>query len=283
MTPLFFSSGSLSLGLTRICLMVLLPLKWVLMPYFRHVHLMLSPRPCTYGMTMCPALGFAPGVVLAWLLLLSLGPVLSCIVLLTWVSPCSSQLPFNTLFCTLFMAHLGYLHLTDAFLRCCNSSSESPGVVQRDLALWVSVPMTLYLAERLLWLSHCKYWSVWVGLQYTIMLRELTAFGWTKVSRKGIAPFSRLPLAMNFILGSMLLIWSKRSCLWAGCWMTQDSSTNLYQNLGGEADLSASSSKWSMYRRPPHSPFYLFIKLVLIGEVCIMQTELQQLNDVLYW
>ena len=94
-----------------------------------------SPRPCIYGMTMCPALGLAPGVVVTWLLLLSLGPELSCIVLLTWIFLCSSWLPFNTLFCTLFMAHLGYFHLTNVSLRCCNSSSKSPGVVQTDLAL----------------------------------------------------------------------------------------------------------------------------------------------------
>ena len=110
---------------------------------------MLSLSPCTYGMAMCLALGLAPGVVVAWLLLLSLGPELSCIVLLTWVFPCSFWLPFDTLFYTLFLAHLGYLHLTNASFRCCNSSSKSPGVVQKDFALWVSVPMTLYLAERL--------------------------------------------------------------------------------------------------------------------------------------
>ena len=98
---------------------------------------------------MCPALGLAPGVLPAWLLLLSLGPELSCFVLLTWVLPSSCQLPFNTLFCTLFMAHLGYLHLTSASLGCCDSSSKRPGVMLTDLALWVNVSMTLYLADRL--------------------------------------------------------------------------------------------------------------------------------------
>ena len=166
-----------------------------------------SRRPCTCVMTMCPILGLPPGVAVVWLLLLS--PLLSCIVLLTWVLPISSQLPFITLFCTLFMAHLGFLHLTSASLRSCNSSSKSPVVVQTDLALLVSLPMTLYLAVRLWWLSHCKYWSVWVG---TLMLRELSASGLTKVSRKGIAPFSQLPSRVNFMLGSILLIWSKKSC-----------------------------------------------------------------------
>ena len=141
MTPLVFSSGSLSLGLTSICLWVLLPLKCVWMPYLLHMCLMLSPRPWTYGMTMCPILGLPLGVVVVWLL--PLVPLVSCNVLPTWLLPFYTWLPFTTLFWTLFMAHLGYLHLTSASLRCCNSSFKRPGVVQTDLALWVSVPMTL--------------------------------------------------------------------------------------------------------------------------------------------
>ena len=208
---------------------------------------MLSPRPWTYGITMCPILGLPLEVVYVWLL--PLEALVSCDVLPTWVLPLSSQLPFDILFCTLFIAHLRYLHLTRTSLRCCKSSFKSPGVVQTVLALWVSVPVLLYQAERLWWLSYCKHWSVWVGLQYTFMLKELSASGWTKVSRKGIASFSWLPLTMNFIHGSILFIWSRKSCLWACCWMTQVSSTNLYHNLGGwEADLRASPSKCSMYR-----------------------------------
>ena len=131
----------------------------------------------------------------------------------------------------------------------CNSSFKSPGVVQTDLALWVSAPMTLYLAHSLWWLSHFKYCSVWVGLWHIHILRELSVSGLTNVSRKGIAPFYWLLLTVNFILGSMLLMWFKKSCFWACSSMTQVSSTNLYQYLGGyEADLSASPSKPSMYR-----------------------------------
>ena len=148
-------------------------------------------------MTICPTLGLPPRAIVVWLLLLD--PLVSCDVLPTWLLPLSPQLPFTTLFCISFMATLGYLHLTSASLRCCNSSFKSPGVVQTDLALWVSAPMTLYLADRLWWLSHCKYWSVWVGLWYTLILRELSASGLTKVSRKGIAPFSWLPATAHFI------------------------------------------------------------------------------------
>ena len=156
---------------------------------------MFFPRPWTYGITMCPILGLPLEGVDVWLLMLEV--LVSCDVLPAWVLllPLSSQLPFIALLCTLFMVHLGYLHLTKtkASLRCVNSSLRSSGVVQTVLALWVSVPMTLYLAERLWWLSHYKYWSLWNGLQYTFMLRELSASGLTKVSRKGIVQFSWLP------------------------------------------------------------------------------------------
>ena len=82
---------------------------------------------------MCPILGLPPGALIVWLL--PLGPLASCDVVPTWVLPFSSQLPSITLYCTLLMAHLGYLHLTSASLMCCNSSFRSSGVVQTDLAL----------------------------------------------------------------------------------------------------------------------------------------------------
>ena len=104
------------------------------------------------------------------------------------------MLGFPGCYCYVFilnfcMAHLGYLHLTKSSLWCSNSFKSS-GPLQTVLGLWVRVPMTLYLAERLWWLSHCKYWSVWVGLEYTVMDRELCASCLTKVSGKGIDPFS---------------------------------------------------------------------------------------------
>ena len=109
---------------------------------------------------MCLILVLPLEVVDVWLLLLEL--LVSCDVLPTWVLPLSSQLSFITWFCTLFMAHLGYLHLTRASLCCCNSSSKSPSVVQTVLVLLVSVPMTLYLAEVMM----------------TIPLHMLVSMGW---------------------------------------------------------------------------------------------------------
>ena len=153
------------------------------------------------------------------------------------------------LFCTLFMAQGGYLHLTRTSLRSDNFFWSNSGLVQTVFALWVSVPMTLYLVDKLWWLSHCKYWSVWVGLWYTVNDMELSASGVTKVSRKGMPPFPWVPWSINLIAQSMLLICSRNSCLWILCWMTQVSSTGLNQNLGGlESDQRASLSKCSMYR-----------------------------------
>ena len=97
------------------------------------------------------------------------------------VTMLSLQLLLINLFWTLFMAQGGYLHLTRASLRCDNSFENSSGLVQTVFALWVNIPMTLYLADKLWWLSHCKYWSVWVGLWYTVNDRELSASGVTKV------------------------------------------------------------------------------------------------------
>ena len=52
MAPLWLTIGSLSLGETRRFLMVLPHLKWVWMPCLPQIFLILSHRPCVYGMTM---------------------------------------------------------------------------------------------------------------------------------------------------------------------------------------------------------------------------------------
>ena len=87
-----------------------------------------SPRHWTYGMTICPTLGLPLGGSGCWLLLLLV--LVTCVVVPTWLllllAP-PSQLPFIILFCTLLMAHLEYLHLPRASLRCCNSSVRSSG------------------------------------------------------------------------------------------------------------------------------------------------------------
>ena len=231
------SLGSGSLAFIRICLMVVFPLKCICIPYLPHMCFILSAVPFVYGMTIWPMVFLvvlALVLVLVGLLLLVL--LLSSsfvLLLLLFEALVSSRLLLITLFWTLLMAQLGYLHLPRASFRCFNSSLRSSGVVQTTLALWMSVPVTLYLEDNLWWLSHCKYWSVWVGFWYTWKERELSARGVTRVSRKGIAPFTWFPSTVNLIAGSILLIWSRNPCLCACCWMTQVSSTNLNHAQGG--------------------------------------------------
>ena len=204
--------------------------------------LKLSTKPCVYGITTYPMVDF--GLEMVGLSVLVFKLVLACellvvspccgcwslllvgLLLVSWIllSLASSQLPFKNLLCTQLMSQWGCLHLTKTFLRHWSSLWGSPGPVQTVLALWVSVPMTLSLADRLWWLSHCKYWSVCVSLQYNVIERELPACGVIKVSRKGMAPFSWVSSTVNLIAGSILLIWFNNACLWTCCWMTHVSS-----------------------------------------------------------
>ena len=68
-----------------------------------------------------------------------------------------------SLFSTLSKAHLGYLHLVIAFLWWSFSCWSNSGLLHTVEALWERVWITLNLAERWWWLSHCKYWSVMCG------------------------------------------------------------------------------------------------------------------------
>ena len=61
---------------------------------------------------------------------------------------------------TLFKAHTGYLHLLSACLRWSSSSLTSWLLEQTVLVLFLRVLITLNIADRWWWLSHCKYKSV---------------------------------------------------------------------------------------------------------------------------
>ena len=93
--------------------------------------------------------------------------------------------------------------------------------------------MTLYLAERWQWQSHCKYWSMCVGFLYTVM-DSLPSFStFTMVSKKGMAPSSLLFSTVKCIAGSTLLMCCRKFCLFSSFWMTKVSSTHLCHSLGG--------------------------------------------------
>ena len=98
--------------------------------------------------------------------------------------------------------------------------------------IWERVLITLNLVERLWWLSHCRYWSVWGGFLYSVMDRPPFSSGFTIVSKKVMEPSSLLSSTVNFMAGSTLLMCWRKSCLLTSLWMTKVSSTNLHQNLG---------------------------------------------------
>ena len=141
------------------------------------------------------------------------------------------------------------MHLVRAFLRWSFSFWSNSGLLYMVEALWERVWMTLNLAERWWWLSHCKYWSVCVGFLYTDMDREPSASRLTIVSKKGMDPSSLLSSTVNLMAGSTLFMCWRKPCLLASLWMTKVSSTYLPQNLGGwGAVLRAFCSKYSMYK-----------------------------------
>ena len=127
------------------------------MPYFLHIYLTLSLRSLCIRYDYMPLIVFILGKVPPFSV--TTGLLLSSSLGCLWVL---STLLFSWLLLINFLStlskdHLGYLHLVRAFLRCCISLLRSLDFMQTVLALWVRVLITLYLATRLWWLSHCKY------------------------------------------------------------------------------------------------------------------------------
>ena len=128
-----------------------------------------------------------------------------------------------SLLSTLSKAHLGYLHWVRAFLRWSLSCWSNSGLLHTVLSLWERVLITLNLAERWWWLSHCKDWSVCMGFLYTVMDSVPSTTGLTMVSKKGMDPSYLLSSTVNFMAS---MCWRK-PCLLTSLWMTKVSSTNL--------------------------------------------------------
>ena len=185
MAPLLLTLGSLSLWETSRFLMVLLPLKWVYMPYLPQIFLILSQRPWVEGITMWTfvftslVVGWAPAVL--WLLAPSV----------------TSLEGLLSLFSILSKAHLGYLHWVRAVLMWSISLWRNSGLLHTVLALWVRVLITLNFAEMWWWLSHYMHWSMWVGFLYTVIDRLPSASGFTMVSKKGMAASSLVVSTVN--------------------------------------------------------------------------------------
>ena len=125
---------------------------------------------------------------------------------------------------------------------------RSSGLLHTVWALWERMWITLNLAERWWWLSHCRYLSVWVGFLHTMMDRFPSASGLTIVSKKGMAPSSLLFSTVNWMAGSTLLMCCRKSCLWISLWMKNVSSTYLHQNLEVGSNTESLFSKYSIHR-----------------------------------
>ena len=80
-------------------------------------------------------------------------------------------------------------------------------------ALCIRVFITLYLAERWWWLSHFRYWSVWVDFLYTVIDSLPSVSNVTMVSKKGMAPSSLLFSTVNLMAGSTLFMCWRKHCL----------------------------------------------------------------------
>ena len=175
------------------------------------------------------------------------------------------------------MAQAGYLQADKTLFMCVCSSSSCSWLEQISFALCDSELITLYLLAMAWWLSHCKYWLVWVGFLYTVVDRLPSFFGVTKVSRKGMDPSALVVSAVNFIFSSMSLMWLKNSSLCSVSKMTKVLSTNLFHKCGVCGAVSrAFVSKFSMKilatmglsGDPIAAPSYLFIILPLKHKIC---------------
>ena len=133
----------------------------------------------------------------------------------------------------LFMAHDGYLQADKTVSMCINSSSSWSWLEQMFFALCSNELITLYLLAMAWWLSHCKYWLVWVGFLYIEVDRLTSLFAVIKVSRKGIDPSALVFSTVNCIFSSMAFMCWRNSSLCSVSKMTKVSSTNLLQWLVG--------------------------------------------------
>ena len=169
---IFVLYGSSSSGDMSMFLIILLPLKYALMPYLLYTSLTHLYRSCTYGMTMYPLY-----VLLFWVLLFSL-LLLVLFGLFCW----------KVLYSIPYISHDKYLQLVRTSIICCFSILHSSGMEDTVLSLCVKVSITLHLAPMRLWLFKCKYWSVWVGFLFTLVVSVPLCSGMTNVPRNSIEP-----------------------------------------------------------------------------------------------
>ena len=89
------------------------------------------------------------------------------------------------LWCHWLRAQEGNCQCLSAVLMWSSSLSKLSCVGKTVFALCARVLKTLCLAVMWWLLSQCRYWSVWVGFLYTVVLRVLSGWMVMRVSRKG--------------------------------------------------------------------------------------------------
>ena len=90
-------------------------------------------------------------------------------------------------------------------MMCSSSLSMLSWDEETVLALFARVLKTLCFAVMWWLLSHCKYWSVWVGFLYTVVLKVLSGCIVTRVSKKG-SESCCVGSTVNWICGSWLFM-----------------------------------------------------------------------------
>ena len=137
--PLLLVMWSLSFGATSSSFRVLPLLRWACMPYFLPMFFIVSLRPSSYGTVMWL-------LYVVWMFLL-FGLVFGASI-------------FSFI---LFIVQFGHLCAVRALCIFVCSSSSNFLLEQMFFALCRSVLIMLYFLFMAWWLSHCKYWFVWVG------------------------------------------------------------------------------------------------------------------------
>ena len=136
------------------------------------------------------------------------------------------------LWCHWLRAQEGNWQCLSAVLMWSSSLSKLSCVEETVLALCARVLNTLCLAVMWWFLSQCRYWSVWVGFLYTVVLKVLSGWVVMRVSKKGSEPCC-VGSTVNWMCGSWLLICWRSSWLCSALLMTNVLSTNLSQREGG--------------------------------------------------
>ena len=130
------------------------------------------------------------------------------------------------------------------------TSFLSPKSLTMDLALWVSVLITLRLCSKGWLLSKFKYWSVWVTFLNTLVQMVPSSLITSRVSRKTkqLSTFFSMsstsiscctsPSVVHLMSSSIVFKYSVKACAWSFFKTVYVSSTYLFHQQRGITCLS---------------------------------------------